>query len=85
MKLYIPVYDRGWKIDTVDSEDVRILYHRVETGSNAICRWKERVGFYGPIYDDNHIFTSEEDAWKWINKDYSVADKVYTNFKKVER
>ena len=83
MTLYIPVYDRGWAIHTVDSEDVRILYHRSTDGSNGICRWKERVGFYGPIYNDYAIFTSEEDAWKWINRDYSVADKAYKDFRKV--
>ena len=83
MKLYIPVHDRGWTIHTVESEDVRILHKNTITSGYSICRWKERVGFYGPIYNSYNIFTSEEDAWAWINKDYTVANKVFKDFRRV--
>ena len=64
MKIYIPYYDRTWKIQEADSETAR------EIGS-FVKSWLWRGMIYGPT-----AYTDEQGAQNYINKRYNEARKT---------
>ena len=79
MKLYIVVYDYpNWKIETVDSNEIRRMGGRNVTTSwkEHYARYKENVGFYGPIYYRDQIYTTREAAQMYIDR-YELEAKAF--------
>lgn len=79
MKLYIVIYDYpNWKIETVDSNEIRRLGARnvVTAWKEHYARYKENVGFYGPIYHRDQIYTTLEAAQMYINR-YELEAKTF--------
>ena len=69
MKFYIPTYDRTWKVQEIDTEKViagikqyRVLPHNAGYNIN--------IEYCGIVYNGDNCFKTEEDAWKWIHKEY---------------
>ena len=63
MKIYIPYYDRTWKIQEADAEQVRHI------GRDK--SWLYRGMIFGP-----YAYTDEQGAENYINKKYSDARKT---------
>lgn len=77
MTIYFPIYDNGRKIESVNSEDLRIFC------KNSVCRWKNNAGFYGSIYNADSAFTSYESAVKYWNREPIKRNEYFTDFTEV--
>ena len=64
MKIYIPYYDRTWKIQEADSETAR------QIGSFDKW-WLWRGNIYGP-----NAYTDEQGAQNYIDRRYNEARKT---------
>ena len=74
----IPTFTNRWTVTTENANLLKPMYKRTLGTGYAICKHKERIGFWGAIYDAATIFTNEEAAWKWINKEYGqLTNKDY--------
>lgn len=77
MKIYKPTYDRGWRVDVFDSDNIRLINETV------LCQWNPKVGCYGRTFlIDEPFFYTEDDAWLYINKGYVPPEGRFTQFKK---
>lgn len=84
MKLYYPVYDRGWKIGTVDSDLLHFLWHCDNGGYDVYNRKKVVNGIehtYGPLMDSDRLYTDKKGVELYIAKEYARANE-YLYFKK---
>ena len=61
MKIYIPYYDRSWKIQEADTENARRI------GKSWL--------HFGTIFGEN-AYTDKQGAENYINKKYSDARKT---------
>lgn len=78
MTAYIPTFTSRWTVTTENADLLKPMYKRTLGTGYAICKYKAGAGFYGNIYDADKIFTTEEAAWKWINKEYGqLVDTDY--------
>ena len=77
MKVYKPVYDRGWKIVELESD----LLRKLPFSKNKVCYYKKNVGFYGGIYNTDNIFKTREAAQMWIWGDTSLQEELFDFFK----
>lgn len=84
MKLYYPIYDRGYKIGTVDSDILHFLWHCYNGGYDVYNRKKVVNGIeytYGPLMDSDRLYTDRKGVELYIAKDYARANE-YLYFKK---
>ena len=79
-KVYIPVYDRHWKVVVENLDDLRVLYYSHYHMDYTICKFKKGVGFYGTLYNASTIFDTEAAAFAYIHKDYKTALAGQHNF-----
>ena len=77
MKVYKPVYDRGWKIVELESD----LLRKLPFSKNKVCYYKKNVGFYGGIYNTDNIFKTREAAQMWIWGDTNLQEELFDSFK----
>lgn len=56
--VYATIYDYGRKIEKIPADLLREIWPR------RFCRWKENIGFYGPIYFGFQLFPTLEAAQK---------------------
>ena len=74
MKVYKPVFNGKWEIDVLESD----LLRRIPGINNRVAYYKPNVGFYGPLYNTDKIFTKLEAAQRWIyEKVVSQEDLFY--------
>lgn len=84
MKLYFPIYDRGWKIGTVDSDLLHFLWHCYNGGYDTydckkVINGKEYHG--GTLMDSDRLYTDRKGVELYINRDYARANE-YLYYKK---
>lgn len=72
MVVYKPIHTgRGWEIWELDSDLLRHM-----TGDTC-AYFKEKVGFYGTLYDEKSIFRTRDAAYKYIHKDFVPKEDYF--------
>ena len=69
MKVYIPVYDRGWHTVDIETTIARLRKSTID-GSYTIF-------YHGTIYNGNNIFTDPNGCELWIARQEFKAHNLY--------
>ena len=82
MKLYFPIYDRGWSIGSVDSEVLHFCWHSYNGYNVYDCKKYINGRMYtgGTLMYSDRLYTDRKGVEAYINKDYGIANK-YLYFK----
>ena len=68
MEVYVAVYDTEWRVDKLDTSEMRLLRSSVPQKSDVI--WRNMIGHV------NELFLTEKDAWEYI-KEWRMDKRYY--------
>lgn len=69
MKIYVPVYDiGGWFVKEIDTE--KEFNGKKQFRARKSTGYPVSLMYEGMIYDGDNCFITQDDAWKWIRKEY---------------
>lgn len=73
-KVYVPVYDKGSRrVQEIDGDLLAFLGN----SDTYVVYWKPKYGYYGNIWNADTIFTTEEAAWKYWNRNPISPDEYF--------
>lgn len=82
MKLFFPIYDRGYCIGSVDSESLHFAWHSYNGYDVYDCKRNinGRMHTGGTLMYSDRLYTDRKGVELYINKQYAEANK-YLYFK----
>lgn len=77
MTLYVVSYDRGFKIDKIESEKLRRFGRKHPLSTDDLYTlFEPGKGHFGNIWRGSQIFTSKEGACAYIDKNYNTSNQL---------
>lgn len=67
MKIYVPTYDRGRKVQEIESTNARLI----RNSAAALTRYT--ILYRGVLYNGENIYSTEKGAWADWDRDYKEA------------